>query len=345
MKHEIDLGKYGYRTDLIVDTLKDEETEGILRNKQKYDNVLLEEIIIDEKVSTQCGKKPGIYKTITFDDITDSKNQQQVQKVFHDALKHLLDHHHIKEDDTCLIIGLGNEKSTPDSLGPLVIDHILVTRHLFDLKDATVEEGYRNVSCFAPGVTGTTGIETQDFILGVIDKIKPHFVIVIDALASSSLTRVNKVIQLTDTGIHPGSGVGNSRREISSETIGIPVFAIGIPTVVDAVTIVTDTIFYMIQNFSYNKENLAKPKFKFIPSTKRNYQEHEENLSKEEKQNLLGLIGNLNEEEMKTLVFEVLTPIGYNLMVTPKEIDFLITKLSKVLARGINAVLHRQINP
>lgn len=345
MKNEIDLSNYNIRTDLIIETIeKYPDLDGIKRKTSKIDDIVLEEVEIDEVGEKNCGKKKGLYKTITFDDVTDNSNRKKIEDVFCDALKKFLEDHLIKESDTCLLIGLGNPKSTPDALGPKTIESVLVTKHLFDMKESNVLDGYRNVSAFSPGVTGTTGIETKNFILGITRQVKPDFLIVIDALASSSVDRVNKTIQMTDTGIHPGSGVGNSRCEISKDTIGIPVFAIGIPTVVDAVTIVTDTIFYMIKHFSYNKENIKNYKTKLIPFMNRNYLEHEENLSREDKMKLMGLLGSLNEDEMKELVFEVLTPIGYNLMVTPKEVDFLIDKLSQVLAKGINRALHRQIN-
>lgn len=343
--HEINLENYSTRTDLIVETIaKIKDRKGIYTNTKKIDNIEVEEVKIDKEGETYANRKKGIYKTITFQDVTDTTNRRKVEDIFFECLKSLLDTHQIKEEDTCLVIGLGNKKSTPDSLGPKVVDEILVTKHLFDLSYSNIDSRYRNVSSFAPGVTGTTGIETKDFILGIKEKVQPDFLIVIDALASSSIDRVNKTIQMTDTGVHPGSGVGNSRSEISKETIGIPVFAIGIPTVVDAVTIVTDTIFYMLQHFSYNKENIKNHKNKLIPVINRNYLNHEENLTSEDKVKLLGFLGNLSEDEMKKLIFEVLTPIGYNLMVTPKEIDFLIVKLSKLIAHGINRALHRQIN-
>lgn len=344
MSHEIDLSRYQIRTDLIVETIeKFPALEGVKRKTTKIDDVVLEEVEIDEKGETCCGKKKGLYKTITFLDVTDKTNRKKVEDVFCDALRKFIADHQIKEEASCLLIGLGNPSSTPDSLGPKVIESILVTKHLFDMEGSNVEEGYRSVAAFSPGVTGTTGIETKNFILGITEQVKPDFLIVIDALASSSIDRVNKTIQMTDTGIHPGSGVGNSRVEISEDTIGIPVFAIGIPTVVDAVTIVTDTIFYMLKHFSYNKENIQNYKTKLIPFTNRNYLEHEENLTEEDKIKLMGLLGSLSEEEMKELVFEVLTPIGYNLMVTPKEVDFVIEKLAQMLGKGINRSLHRQI--
>ena len=206
-----------------------------------------------------------------------------------------------------------------------------------------VEEGFRSVSAIIPGVTGTTGIETSDLIKSIVDGIKPDFLIMIDALASQALDRVNKTIQISNTGIHPGSGVGNSRKEISKDTTGIPVIAIGIPTVVDAVTVVSDTINYMQKHYAFHKKFIKNPLSKLVSSTQINYLKKEVDIDKEDKINLLGIVGSLNEMEIKQLILEVLTPIGYNLMVTPKEVDFIVEKLATVLGEGINISLHEKI--
>src|SRR5699024_5563645 len=132
---------------------------------------------------------------------------------------------------------------------PMTVDNVLVTSHLFQLEHETVADGYRSVSAITPGVMGVTGLETSDIIFGILKQFKPDFVIAVDALASRSIERINETIQLSDSGIHPGSGVGNKRKELSEETLGIPVFAIGVPTVVDAVTITSDTIDYLLKHF------------------------------------------------------------------------------------------------
>lgn len=165
----------------------------------------------------------------------------------------------IKDSDTCLVVGLGNWNVTPDALGPLAVEELLVTRHLFQLAPEEIEEGYRPVSALTPGVMGTTGIETSDIVFGVIEKTKPDFVVVIDALASRSIERVNTTIQVADTGIHPGSGVGNNRKAMNEETLGIPVIAIGIPTVVDAVTITSDAIDYVMKHLGKEMREGNKP--------------------------------------------------------------------------------------
>ena len=342
MAHEIDMKKYKIRTDMIVESFdKTKNITGINHTVfQKENNITVEKTIIDETGEKACGKKKGIYQTISFDDITDKDNQKAIEEVLITVLKEFLEEKKINKSSSCLVIGLGNKDSTPDSLGPLVVNDILVTKYLFNLGE--VEEGYRDVSSFIPGVTGTTGIETKKVIEALIKAANPDFIIVIDALASSSMSRVNKTIQLTDTGIHPGSGVGNNREELSEESLKIPVIAIGVPTIVDAVTIVSDTFKYILKHFSYKIENIDNNKLKLVPNP--NYLKHQEKLSKEEKESLLGMVGSLSEEETKQLLVEVLSPIDYNLMVTPKEVDFVMKKLSNVISKSINKSLHEKYN-
>lgn len=339
---EIDLKNYKVRTDLIVDSIEASNLskKGIETKEKQIGDIKVVDITVAEDIE-ELHKKKGKYITISFEDVTDTSNRRKVEEVVVEQLQYLMDYLKIKPSHKGLVIGLGNMKSTPDALGPKVIDEIVVTRHLYLIDEVTVEEGYRNVSAFAPGVMGTTGIEAKDFIVGLCSETTPDFIIAVDALASSSIDRVNKTIQMSNTGIHPGSGVGNTRVEISEDTIGIPVIAIGIPTVVDAVTIVSDTLQYLLKKFSYSKEAIHSHKNKLKPVTHINYLKQEvEELSIEEKEKILGFLGNLTEEEMHQLMFEVLSPIGYNLMVTPKEVDFMIDKLAGVLSTGINKVLH-----
>lgn len=341
---EFDLKNYKVRTDLIVDSIGPCEIDGMIKKERSIDNIKVTDITINNNI-LELNKKKGKYITVSFEDVTDTNNRKKVEKVLEQELKELMHYLKIKSSDKCLVVGLGNYKSTPDSLGPKVINNLIITRHLYLIDEVKVEEGYRNVSGFTPGVMGTTGIEAHDFILGICKEIKPDFIIVIDALASSSIERVNKTIQMTNTGINPGSGVGNNRLEISEDTIGIPVIAIGIPTVVDAVTIVSDTLKYLLKKFSYSKENINNHVNKLKPITSINYLEKDvKELSIEDKEKILGFLGNLTEEEMHQLMNEVLSPIGYNLMVTPKEIDFVIDKLSEVLSTSINASLHSKVH-
>lgn len=338
MKHTIDLSKYQLRTDLAIDHL---ESENIKNEIINYDGIKVTKIYLEDKVASKINKKEGNYITIEFEDVTDYQNRLELTKVFSNILKSLFIELEINDKMNCLVIGLGNDKSTPDSLGPLTVDKILVTRHLF-LYD-NPEDGFKCVSAIAPGVTGTTGIETSDLIENIINSVKPDFVLVIDALASKSIDRVNKTIQISDTGIHPGSGVGNSRKEVSKDKYGIPVIAIGIPTVVDAVTVVSDTIQYMHKHYAFHKNFINNPIYNLTVSSQVNYLKDDIKINDEDRKNLLGIVGSLEEEEIKQLLSEVLTPIGYNLMVTTKEIDFLMDNLSQVLGEGINKVLHKKI--
>lgn len=339
---EKDLKDYQIRTDLLVDIYStDLEEEGVIVNSYDENKVHVLEVEIKND-NNSLKKKTGKYITISYQDITDKKNGIKVEKILINELKKLMEYLKLKDDSKCLVVGLGNKDSTPDALGPKTIEKVLVTRYLYEIDNIEVDKNYRNVSSFVPGVTASTGIESSDIILGIVKSIHPDFIIVVDALASSSMDRINKTIQITDSGIHPGSGVYNNRKELSKEVLGIPVISIGIPTVIEAFVLVSDTIGYLLKHFSYNKENYQKNKL--VPITLRNYQDHKGELSSEEKSKLLGEIGLLKEEEVKELIFEVLTPIGYNMMVTPKEIDFVISKSSEIISNAINKSLHKNFD-
>lgn len=329
--HSIDLSKYSLRTDLIIEHKKNDNYH---TTKEVIGNITVEKTINNQHKEH--------YTTISFDDVTDRDNFQKVEQVFTINLKKYLEDINLKEIDPVLIIGLGNEKSTPDSLGPKTVKQVLVTNYLFELGE--VEPGYQKTSSFAPSVTSITGIETSRAIKSLISTTEAKLLIVIDALAASSINRLNKTIQITDTGIHPGSGVGNNRKELTKNTLGIPVIAIGVPTVVDATTIVADTFKYIIKHFSYKLNNINNHKLKLVPPDKQNYLNENSSLDDNIKKDLLGEIGNLNESDFKQLINEVLLPINYNLMVTPTEIDFIIEKLGLLIGNGINKSLHQKLN-
>lgn len=320
----IDLSNYNLRTDLII------ENNSLIHEEKNIDGIII--------TST---KKDGNYVTLSFDDITDHDHFEKVMNTFSEVIKDILILNKINSEASCLIVGLGNRMSTPDSLGVKVLDNITVTAHLFEL--GSVSEGIRKVYGITPGVMASTGIETSRIITSLIKEIKPDFVIAIDALASRSVERINKTIQITDTGIHPGSGIGNNRKEISKKTMNIPIIAIGVPTVVLSSTIVADTIEYLYKHISYIKDNEATNKLSYQKTNYKNKLK-DKTLSKNEKENLLGLFGSLGEEEQRSLINEVLTKTELNYIVTPTEIDFLIDKLSNLIAKSLNNALHRQIN-
>ncbi len=343
MLNNIDLSKYNVHTDLAIDNIN-LLNEHIKTIEEINDNVKVTKINLDDIESKKINKKKGIYTTIEFKDITDFQNREIVGKTLQTEIEKILKYKNIDKMDKGLIVGLGNPKSTPDALGSLTINNILVTRHLF-LLNTKVKKGIKNISAFTPGVMGETGIETKDLIESIINTVKPSFLIVIDSLKASSVDRVNKTIQITDTGIHPGSGVGNTRKEISEQTLKIPVIAIGVPTVVDISTIVSDTIDMLLNHLSYIKNNFAKNKL--IVKQFSNYKDkikNSNNLTEEEKKYLLGALGELDEDKKRALFEEVLNRFNYNLIVTPKEIDYLIEKLSDIISSALNNALHPSIN-
>ncbi|MFB1050754.1 GPR endopeptidase [Paraliobacillus sp. JSM ZJ581] len=348
---------YSTRTDLAVEAkdmfveesaVEEKQLEGINIKETKQGNTTVSYVTIDQTGAEKIGKKPGEYITIHTESVKsqDSNEQNETANTFSQELKALLKKEGISENATCLIVGLGNWNVTPDALGPMVVEKVLVTSHLFSLHPETVAEGYRPVSAITPGVMGVTGIETSDVIKGIIDKQSPDFVIAIDALASRSIERVNATIQLANTGIHPGSGVGNKRKELSKDTLGIPVIAIGVPTVVDAVTITSDTIDYVFKHFGREWKEKDRPSKRLAPASMRFGERtlSEDDLpSVEKREAVFGMIGKLDEAEKRALITEVLTPIGHNLMVTPKEVDGYMKDMAHLISSGLNAAIHQTI--
>lgn len=340
MGNRIDLSKFNIRTDLVIDS---EINNDYVKKRSVNDSINVTSIEVDNEVGLKLNKKKGTYITIEFVDITNHEDKVVIEEVLSLELENILKNNNINDGDAGLVIGLGNRFSTADSLGPKVVDKIMITRHLFELK-TDVKEGIRCVSGIIPGVMANTGIETVDIIMGIIKNIKPKFLVVVDALASSSIDRINKTIQITDTGIHPGSGIGNNRKEISLETIGVPVIAIGVPTVVESSIIVSDTIYYLFKHLSYIKNNYESNKLVVNHSGDYINIIKEQEMDVKEKENLSGIIGTLSEEEKLDLTREVLNSINYNMIVTPKEIDFLIDNLSEVISSSINKSLHRAVD-
>ena len=228
------------RTDLAVEMIDEDASslpKGIKRKLRKSSACSVTEIIVtDDAAGARIGKTKGRYITIETDRLSASPMdfEEQVDNIAEEIIS-------LKGENrrTALIAGLGNSDITPDALGPMVVSHIIATRHLHDeLPDGHELKQLNRVSAIAPGVLGQTGIEAAEVIKSLCDTVKPDCVIVIDALACSDISRLGSTIQLTDTGISPGSGVQNRRKEFTAETLGIPVVAIGVPTVVDMHTIV-----------------------------------------------------------------------------------------------------------
>ncbi|MBM7649977.1 spore protease [Bacillus ectoiniformans] len=354
----IDLSKYQVRTDLAVEAkglAEEKQTDkkaipGVRTEERTENGITITSVIIDQEAEEVLGKKAGRYLTIESQGIRnhDTNHQHEVEKVLAKELAEFIKAAGIQKDASCLVVGLGNRQVTPDALGPLVCQHVMVTRHLFELQPEHVEEGYRPVSSLVPGVMGMTGIETGDIVFGVVGKSKPDFLIVIDALASRSIERVNATVQISDTGIHPGAGVGNKRKEISEKTLGIPVIAIGVPTVVDAVSITSDTIDFILKHMGKEIREGGRPSRALSPAGlvfgERTKLTEEDLPDEGKRQTFLGMIGVLEEEEKRQLIREVLAPLGHNLMVTPKEVDLFMQDTANLLANSLNAALHTSID-
>lgn len=346
-----------FRTDLAVEARDlarhefETEVPGVETNIQKYDGITVTRLTIStDEAQQRVGKLKGRYVTLESDDLRnrDREKHREISQVF---AREFRDMARIPTDSTVLVVGLGNWNATPDALGPRVVHHLMVTRHLFKLSPPEIHQGLRPVCALAPGVLGTTGMETAEIIQGVVSKIKPDVVIVVDALASMSTTRVNTTIQIGNTGIQPGSGVGNRRFGITRESLGVPVLAVGVPTVVDAITIVADAMDIMART---TEAGTGEEQASF-QSTQRRF-------GRLEGHNVHGMnrgmgqgmqspdIGSsdsaskIDPETKRKLIRQVLSPYMGSLIVTPKEIDVMIEDIARVVAGGLNVALHSSID-
>lgn len=320
--------KYNIRTDLAL-----EEKERFESDQVEVQGVVLEEEYDKEReirvttvrIETEngaktMGKPVGTYVTIEAPNLS-SPDEGIHREVSEELAKYLIEVMEkiipeSEHDKEVLVIGLGNRQATPDALGPYVADNLNITRHIVKEygKYAALEEMNCVVSAIVPGVMALTGMETAEIIKGVVRETKPDLLIVIDALAARNSRRLNRTIQIADTGINPGSGVGNYRNAITKETIGVPVIAIGVPTVVDAVTIVSDTM-----------ENLLSA------------------LETSESLKGVGLVlGGYSEAEKYELIKELIAPNLNSMFMTPKDIDETVKRLSYTISEGLNLAFSGQ---
>lgn len=317
--------RFSIRTDLAIETRemvrKDQDIEvpgvkvTVEDHKEKQITVSWVKIMNAEG-EKQMGKPIGNYVTVE-SPLMKENDVEAHEEIIRVLAKQLVKIKDLKEDAVILIVGLGNWNVTPDALGPKVISKVFVTRHLLEHVPEQIDESVRPVSAIAPGVMGLTGIETSEIIEGIVKKVKPDLVVAIDALASRRTNRVNTTIQIADTGVHPGSGVGNKRKGLNEQTLGVPVIAIGVPTVVDAATLVNDTMDHLID--AMLKESNKESDF---------YE----------------MLNNLNEQEKYQLIREVLNPYVGDLFVTPKEIDAVIDRLAYIISNALNIAFHQGID-
>ncbi len=289
------------------------EIPGAVVNRQRYQNASVTIVqVVEERAAQMMGKPVGTYITIEAPAIRDNNRiaQKEVAEILAQQLSSLFN---LPENANILVVGLGNWQATPDSLGPKVVEQTLVTRHLYRYAPQELKGGMRSVSAMAPGVLGITGIESAEIIKGVVEKIQPELIIAIDALAAGSVDRIGTTVQIADTGVSPGSGIGNKRTGINMETMGVQTIAIGVPTVVNAAVIAQITIEHLLEKLKTNPM-LDKVQQSVLP------------------------------DYTQGIINDILSPFGGNLMVTPKEVDQLILDTSKIIAGGISMAIHPAVN-
>ena len=312
-----------FRTEMAderVDTYKRvnnlTKVDGIKVESNTKDGVITTVVdVLNENGEKAVSKKIGRYITMEVQDINylDENGKENVQNIIATQLKALIGD---DKNKSIFVVGLGNIAVTPDALGPKVVKQIDITRHLLNYAKELVSENTRAVSAISPGVLGTTGIETSEIVTSIVEKIKPDMLIVIDSLASGSIHRIGNTIQISNTGITPGEGVRNKREGINEETLGIPVIAMGVPTVVDMATITNEAIDKMIENAKNELNNYSNDK---------------------NKSNILNAFSALEQDTRYDMIANLLNTQNY--IVTPKEIDDVITSVSDLIASGINIAL------
>lgn len=301
------------RTDLAVEAVaqRDGHVRGVEIDEEREGEIAISRVRVTTSEAEQAiGKPRGTYVTLDAPGLRkrDTGVQEQLARLIYAELQGLLS---LREDSNVFVVGLGNWNATPDAIGPRVAGEILVTRHLRGQVPSDLKGQLRSVSALAPGVLGLTGIETGEIIRGIVEHTEPDVVLAVDALASRSVERLLRTIQIADSGINPGSGVGNHRTGINRDTIGVPVVALGVPTVVHAATIAADTIDLLAAQLGDEPDYAG--------------------------------LRLLRGDDKRKWIASVLAPAAGDLMVTPKEIDLYVDDLVRVIAAGINAALHPKI--
>lgn len=290
---------------------ENKEVPGVREDVEQFPpNIKVNTItILDAQGEKVMGRKIGSYITIEAPDIGHDKDiLTQVSSILAQKLRTLLPK---DQSSTMLLIGLGNNQATPDSLGPEVVDLIIATRHILTYAPEEMDKNLRPICTLAPGVLGITGIETAEIIKGVTEHVHPVCIIAIDSLAAASIQRVGTTIQLSDTGINPGAGIGNKRQPINKDTMGVPVIAIGVPTVVNTSIIIYETLNKLLEY--WNERGYKK-----IPAIDKN------------------TVENISQK--------MLSSFDGNMVVTPKEIDQLVADVSRIIAAGIAMAAHPGVN-
>lgn len=310
------MGNFQIRTDLALEARESYDADDArirgVRVKEEKDaerEIFTTTVTIEtENGAKAMGKPVGTYITI------EAPNMSTPDKDYHREISAELARHLCRlmgaHRRSVLVVGLGNREVTPDALGPDVVNNLHITRHMIKEYGRMSEDLQKagEISAIVPGVMAQTGMETLEIIRGVVDETEPEIVIAIDALAARSTRRLNRTIQITDTGINPGSGVGNHRNAINEAALGVPVIAVGVPTVVDAATIVNDTMEELVDQMDHS----------------------------DSMQRLGGTLGTLDQAEKHQMIRELISPHLNTMFVTPKDIDETVKYLSYTISEGLN---------
>lgn len=313
------------RTDLAIENAEmfqeTEELQGIRIEEEvgRTSGIRVTWVAVEnERGAKKLGKAIGDYVTLEVPmlDETDVNYHREITGEVAEQIRRLIpDMKHKK----ILVAGIGNREMAPDALGPMVVDNLFITRHLIQEYGvhSEITRGMGCVSALAPGVMAQTGIETREILLGAVRETRPDVLVVIDALAARSVKRLNKTIQITNTGIAPGAGVGNRRFGIDAEVMGIPVIAIGIPTVIDAATIVNDTVGNLLAIMDETRNRLSERIWEGVAP--------------------------FDEQERYQLMRELMAPEMMNMFVTPKNIDEIVRQMSYTLSEALNSICHSMV--
>ncbi|MBQ4629607.1 MAG: GPR endopeptidase [Clostridia bacterium] len=314
--------EYTIYTDLAIESaaLKDmnrtKTVEGVKCDNYEKEHVSVTKVeIVTDDAAEKIGKPIGNYVTLDVPKLRENVSEafDSAKEVLTNELKEMLC---LKKDQTVLVVGLGNRFVTPDALGPKVVDRLLVTRHLYGVLPDELTKTMTSLCAVSPGVLGITGIETGEIIKGICDKIKPDLVVAIDALASRKTSRISTTFQIADTGIVPGSGIGNKRKGLTKDTLGVPVVAIGVPTVIDAAAVASDAIELLIEAVKTNTKK-GSPLYEAVNA--------------------------FDNDNRYNLICEILSPSAGDLIVTPKEVDSIIDEVSKIIADSINSAVNGEM--
>lgn len=311
------MNKYNTHSDLAKESLELlKEGKHYKRFIEKMDNFSIETY---EFLEDTDYLKKGKYIEIFFKESFMSISQHVTR-----LLKEMIDQN---DYPRILIIGLGNPYLTSDAIGPRTLRDIRVTHYLDD--GLKLENHYYDILSLTPGVMYQTGVETVEVIQAMVDQFQIDLVIAIDALCATDYQKLGHVIQINNVGIHPGSGIGNHRQAIQEETLGCPVIAIGVPTVIYASSIVRD-VFQLMKDYFGDALDI-KNKLKIGKRKK-----YEGELSASQQQYLLGHVGSLEQEELESLLYEILTPVDRNFVMSDKQIDETVEKVSAILSKALN---------